>query len=136
MMKKIIKMLCITITFGFMTPILASNNDVGTVVGGIAGGLIGNNIGSGRALPTIGGAIIGSLVGNQVSSNMSHQYPCSHFESYQTPHRHYRNTYIGEDGRLYRRSAFVNEFGDRIFINYCCYRMSPHGFCNHWVRVS
>lgn len=149
-MKKMIKMLWITALIGFSTCTLANNADLGTVVGGIAGGIIGNNIGhgSGRSAATIGGAVIGSLVGNQMGNSAdetdnyhrAHCYRYSHWESRQYPSDYYPpryiNTFIGRDGRLCRHSVLTNEYGDRVYATYCCYRMTPNNYCSRWLRVS
>lgn len=146
--KKIVKVLWITALIGFSVNAFAGSEQIGTIVGGIAGGVIGNNIGhgSGRTVATIGGAAIGSLVGNQVGSSMesnSNNYRpsgyYSRWDSYQRPApiypQRYRHTFIGQDGRLCRRSVLTNQLGDRIVATYCCYHTSPNGYCVRWVRM-
>ncbi|MBA2654685.1 MAG: glycine zipper 2TM domain-containing protein [Gammaproteobacteria bacterium] len=149
-MKKMIKMLWMTIIIGCSTSALASNQDMGTVIGGIAGGILGNNIGhgSGRTVATIGGAVVGSLVGNQMGNTAdaaehyrhTHCYPHSEWNSYQRPCHYYPprypDTFISRDGRLCRHSLLTSPYGDRIYATFCCYRMSPNGFCARWVSIN
>lgn len=149
-MKKIIKMLWIsTLLLGICSSVFAGpNQDVGTVVGGIAGGLIGSNLGHGpdRTIATIGGAVIGGLVGNQVGNSVDrterycysdtyfHPNHTQFYESrYMTPYHH---TFIGKNGRLCRRFSYVDEYGDRIRGTACCHRLSSSGRCLRWVIIS
>ncbi len=149
-MKNLIKILGIFATLSATFCVYASSNQqFGTIVGGITGGIIGNNLGHGssRAVATIGGAVLGSVVGNEMGRNDdSDAYPrIKHFphtewqkETYSTPHAYpirYRHTFIGEDGRLCRRSTLTNDYGDTIHAIYCCYQMSKDGYCTRWVRI-
>ncbi len=147
-MKKISKVLWMTLLVGMSQPIFAgSNSDVGTVVGGIAGGIIGNNVvhGSGKTAATIGGAVVGSLVGNQVGRDdeRSRYMPYHHDRWDHSPYHHrpydypqrYQNAFFGPDGRLYRRNIFIDEYGNRI-LTFCCHHLTPDGYCPRWVRVN
>jgi hypothetical protein len=147
-MRKIKIILGIALGIGISTQVIAATNqDFGTLVGGIAGGLLGNTIshGRGRAAATIGGAVIGSVVGNQVGSDADYRerhrpcYQYTHWETYHHPISTppvYRKTFIGQDGRLCRYSLLTDEFGDRLYATYCCYRMNPNGYCSRWVQVN
>lgn len=146
-MKKIIKILCISIfALGMSNTVFANNGDVGTIIGGITGGLIGNNFGhgSGRTAATIGGAVIGGLVGNQVGNSMDDTdrmyqgYRYSHWDEGRCYHRSYYpdpQVFIGIDGRICRHSVFINEFGDRVYATFCCHRMTPSGRCVRWEEI-
>jgi hypothetical protein len=145
-MKNIAKVLWMTLILGCSINVFASNEQFGSIVGGIAGGIIGNNVvhGSGKTAATIGGTVIGGLVGNKMGSDVDaqnrrmrhHRY--SHWDDCRRPAvypPHYSNTFIGRDGRLCRRSMLTGEYGDTIQAVYCCFRMTRDGYCAKWVRV-
>lgn len=145
-MNKMKKMLWIALLIGFSANALGGpNENFGTVVGGITGGILGNNIGhgSGKTAATIGGAVLGSLVGNQLGTSAdasecyrgSDCYRYSHWHHYSPDYPRYRNTFIGRDGRLCRHSLLTNDYGDRIYATFCCYHMTPNGYCARWIRT-
>lgn len=147
-----IKMLwIITLLIGISTSALAGpNQDVGTIVGGVAGGLIGNSLGHGsnRAVATVGGAVVGSLIGNQVGYSADRRYygygpvyrsyPCG-YRYYRPVYRArcypvvYRRAYIGPR-RVYRRTVITRANGNRIVRTYS-YRVPPRRFVTRIVRA-
>jgi Glycine zipper 2TM domain len=149
-MKKIIKMLWITLCIGISSSALAGpDGDMGTVVGGVAGGMLGNSVGhgSGRTAATIGGAVVGSLVGSNVGTSMDRteqdrrspnrygHWESHHYPDYSRYPSRYRDTFIHRDGRLCRHSVSINEYGDRVYSTLCCEHVTPNGYCTRWIRV-
>lgn len=139
-MTKIAKLLWTIPFIAGMSSIASANDQLGTLVGGVAGGIIGNSIGHGstRTAATIGGVVLGSVVGNSIAQNERMKEmpysPCHRLH----PHHSYtvQNTFIGQDGRLCRHSLLTDEYGEHFEATYCCYRMSPHGYCTRWQIVS
>lgn len=149
-MKKMVKMLWISIfLLGICSSVFAGpNEDVGTVIGGVAGGLLGNTLGHGsdRTIATISGAVIGGLVGNQVGHSVDTTERYCYAEPHCHPHRTYfyesryytpyPHTFIGRNGRLCRRFTYFDDYGDRIGGTACCHFFSSSGRCLRWVVVS
>lgn len=145
-MNKIIKMAFATFLALLSTTSLASNQDFGTIMGGIAGGIIGNNIGHGHnPVATIGGAVIGGLVGNHVGCSMDDSdFRRQRYYSYSRwddcPEYHHRRyipryteTFIGPYGRICRNARFIDEYGDVSYRTVCCRHMTTSGYCIRWV---
>jgi surface antigen len=68
MMKKIAVVLCVAL----LSSCTATNEDVGTIAGGVVGGVVGSQFGggSGRVLAAGAGALIGAYLGGNIGRSM------------------------------------------------------------------
>ena len=145
-----LSILAVTATLTACGPGGLSNQQGGTLTGGVLGGVLGSQVGRGdaRTAAIIGATLLGGYLGSRVGRNMdqtdqmrlqqsmnSSQQSSWHSSSGQNYSVSPNKTYIASNGQMCRNFTLRDSSGTTVNGTSCCTKLSSNGTCSKWVIV-